>query len=343
MAKMFYSLEEAADRLGKTEAELRQMAESNQLQEFRDGDKLMFKRDQVDLLADDDHAPADSSSDDDILGLADSTAGDDLGAIGLADSGEIDLGGASATGIGLADSTADTDLGGASAIGLADSAEIDLGGASAIGMADSSLPAEESGGIMDLAGESDAPADTGISIFDADETDDGDPAAQTAMDDAIATPEFAMDSGSSGSGLLDLTQESDDTSLGADLMDDIYSGDTSGETAGETMPAADASALFESAEDEPADDTPVAVAAVEPYDGAGSGLVGGLALGMCIALLAAMGVVVLGWVSASGSTIAGTESLISQVGDQWMPVAGGAAGVVLIFGVVGLVLGKRGG
>src|SRR2546423_302071 len=51
MAKMFYSLDEAATRLGKSPADVQQMAASGQLQEFKDRDKLMFKREQVDLLA----------------------------------------------------------------------------------------------------------------------------------------------------------------------------------------------------------------------------------------------------------------------------------------------------
>lgn len=56
MAKMFYSLEEAAAKLGKSEAEVKQMAASGQLQEFRDRDRLVFKREQVDLLAGGDDA-----------------------------------------------------------------------------------------------------------------------------------------------------------------------------------------------------------------------------------------------------------------------------------------------
>jgi excisionase family DNA binding protein len=51
MAKMFYSLEEAAQKLGATEDQVKQMAGSGKLQQFRDRDKLMFKRDQVDALA----------------------------------------------------------------------------------------------------------------------------------------------------------------------------------------------------------------------------------------------------------------------------------------------------
>lgn len=54
MAKMFYTLEEAASKLGMSEDEVKNLAESGQLQEFRDRDRLMFKVDQVDLLAGDD-------------------------------------------------------------------------------------------------------------------------------------------------------------------------------------------------------------------------------------------------------------------------------------------------
>ena len=51
MAKMFYTLEEAASKLGKSVDDVKTMAEKGQLQEFRDRDRLMFKVDQVDLLA----------------------------------------------------------------------------------------------------------------------------------------------------------------------------------------------------------------------------------------------------------------------------------------------------
>ena len=52
MAKMFYSLEEAALKLHLSEEDIREMAASGQLQQFRDRDKLMFKREQIDDLAD---------------------------------------------------------------------------------------------------------------------------------------------------------------------------------------------------------------------------------------------------------------------------------------------------
>ena len=51
MAKMFYSLDEAAQKLGVSPERVKEMADSGDLQQFRDRDKLMFKRDQVDALA----------------------------------------------------------------------------------------------------------------------------------------------------------------------------------------------------------------------------------------------------------------------------------------------------
>ena len=56
MAKMFYTIEEVCEKLAKSEDEVREMATSGQIQEFRDRDKLMFKVDQIDLLAGDDDA-----------------------------------------------------------------------------------------------------------------------------------------------------------------------------------------------------------------------------------------------------------------------------------------------
>ena len=64
----------------------------------------------------------------------------------------------------------------------------------------------------------------GVNVLDdSDELDLTDPMAQTQI-----TPSFDdqvhLDSGSSGSGLLDLTREADDTSLGAELLEEIYPG-----------------------------------------------------------------------------------------------------------------------
>lgn len=52
MAKMFYTIEETANKLGVAESRVRWLAENGHLQQFRDRDALMFKREQVDAVAD---------------------------------------------------------------------------------------------------------------------------------------------------------------------------------------------------------------------------------------------------------------------------------------------------
>jgi len=50
MAAMFYTLKEAAARLGKTEKEVKRLAKEGKLREFRDGTTLLFKIDEVESL-----------------------------------------------------------------------------------------------------------------------------------------------------------------------------------------------------------------------------------------------------------------------------------------------------
>lgn len=275
MAKMFYSLDEAASRLGKSTDEVQQMASSGQLQEFRDGDRLMFKVEQVDLLAGD--------GDDDIR-LA-----EDLEPVGLDSSG--------------------------SSIGFSDAGNDDSSG----GSAGFSSPSEASG----------------ISIFDIDETDEADPSAATVMTSTSGgtTPDFSVDPASSGSGLLDLTREPDDTSLGADLMQDVYSGD---DTSAGDVPAG--GALFEdTGVDTGTESTAVApmpMAAVA-VDGAASGLFGGIALGMSLSLLAAVALVML-------ALLGGAEPVLETVASNHMAIAGGMLGAIVLFGVIGWVFGRKG-
>jgi len=266
MAKMFYTLEEAAERLGKTAEEVQQMVASSELQEFRDGDSLVVKREQVELLA----------------------------------------------------GTDDDDDADESMIPLVDSAELEP----------LSLSSSGSGSAMGFEDPKEA---TGISIFDADDLDSDDAAAQTQItDDFGAEPEFmTMDSESSGSGLLDLTREADDTSLGADLLDDVYSG--SGEGTDETMPAGADSNLFETSTETDSDlnaAPAVTVLSAEPYDPKGSAWVGTMAVAMIMVLGLAFAVTILAIISHSGNNP--TSGMIDQFGDKWMMIAGGAAAIVVL-------------
>jgi len=53
MAGMFYSLQESAEKLNKTEEELKQMVKDGLLREFRDGANLLFKVEEVEALMSD--------------------------------------------------------------------------------------------------------------------------------------------------------------------------------------------------------------------------------------------------------------------------------------------------
>ncbi len=287
MAKTFYSLDEAAKVLGKSTAEVQKMVESGALTEFKDGDQIVVRKDQVDVLADD--------------------------------------GGNSGSGLGLADE---------SGIGLTDALE------------PLSLESSGSGTGFSLepdSGQQDEKESTGISIFDPEETEIADAAEQTQVTDAPAFEhDFAADSGSSGSGLLDLTREADDTSLGADLLDDVYGQDTVGgqtgvadsggfggggelfETTGSEMETAGAMSAA----------APIAAAAATAYDGSGSGLVGGLALGICVTTILALGVALLVMTGVTGG-------LVTQLGGNHFAVAGGLAVVTLLLAAVGWFLGRK--
>ena len=72
MAKLFYTLDEAASKLKMSEADVKNLVASGQLQEFRDRDKLMFKVDQVNLLAAGGDEDASSASASGVIPLAES-------------------------------------------------------------------------------------------------------------------------------------------------------------------------------------------------------------------------------------------------------------------------------
>lgn len=293
MAKLFYTLEEAAERLGVTPNSVRDLVTQGRLQEFRDRDKLMFKVEQVELLA------------------------------GGGDDGEIPLASdQSGTGIPI----------------LADDP----------GASGSGIKAASGSGIpLEVEPAAESPKErSGISIFDADETEQADPSAVTQVTTSPiglgGSGELTMESVGSGSGLLDLTRESDDTSLGADLLQDVYGAEGSGVHAiGET---ASTSGLFETtgaASDVSGGLAPaggVVMVAAEPFDGPGSGLAGGLALGAV--LLAALSTAVVIFGIASGNATAITDMITGLPSYPWSFIGAGAV-ILLIFGVIGWLIGKK--
>ena len=271
MAKMFYTIDEVAAKLKKSPDEIKAMAKSGQIQEFRDRDKLMFKVDQIDLLA-----GGDDESGEVHLELEDTSAGS---GIGLTGSG-LDLKATDSSG---------------SAIGLADSRE-----------------------------------GTGISVFDTDHGMGGEAASGETQVGETVDDELSLESVGSGSGLLDLTRESDDTSLGAELLEEVYNDQ------GNIDIPANASGLFEAAADTGEDTRRVGAmmpVMVEVYDGAGSGLGAGLLIGAMAAMIC---VAIIGMVGVWGAT----PGLATMFAENLWVWAGGLLGVTIIFGLVGLFLGK---
>ena len=53
MAKLFYTLEEAAKKLRKSTDEVMGMARAGQLQELRDKDQILFRRSAIDQISGD--------------------------------------------------------------------------------------------------------------------------------------------------------------------------------------------------------------------------------------------------------------------------------------------------
>lgn len=298
MAKVFYELDEAAQRLGKDVGDVRAMAERNEIDEYRDGDRILYKVEQIDLLAGD--APGDAG---------------DTGTLALSDT-------SGGTGLGL-------DMDDDDGFGLSDSA----GGLS---LTDSSAGAEtiDAGGGMD----------EGITVLD-DATEGGaDAAADTMITDEPSLDNVSLESFGSGSGLMDLTRESDDTSLGADgLLDELYSGGAAdaGPLESETATAAGADLFDGAASAEEDVDTgaavPMAAMAAEPYDGRGSGLAGGMAFGVTLALLGALAVLI-------GAMVGPVPDFLQTlaVGGMGMLVPMGALlGLTVVLGLLGFALGGR--
>jgi len=275
-SKSFYTLDEAAKRLGKTASEINAMADKGLLQRVNHEGQIKFRVEQVEVLA----------SDDDAIDL-----NDDMGPIGLADSG-------SAAPISSAPAPKKG--------GIAPPADDD----SVLGLAGTGSAAGVGGGLGD-SGER-----TGVS-------------ALSGRGKGGDNVEIGLETVGSGSGLLDLTRDSDETALGAELMDQVYSNDAGGSQAGQS--GIFAAAAMETTENAAPIATGMMVA--EAYDGAWSGA----GLGMMIAAVAGLVVAALIIVTAS----AGSGSIVANnFSGNLLMWAGSLAGIVAVFGLLGFFIGR---
>jgi len=371
MAKMFYTLEEAAEALGVSEDAVREMAGEGQLQQFRDGEKLMFKREQVDQMA--------GGGGSEEAGASGEEAKEDEEAIDL-DTDDVGLSD-TASGLQIADETDEEPLEAEVSETLPPSRE----SPESLQAKSDAAAAEDGGDALDLDADAEAPGDeeedekqrTGVSVFDADEVETADPSAATQVTSpAIDEEELALESVASGSGLLDLTRESDDTSLGAELLDEIYPGSEEGGGEGEETgagtgfadsgleaPAGASTSVFDEGVDfegsasglenlssqpetgrgqggQAAAAPVMSGEAAEAYDPAGSLFGGFTLLGAACILVVGMIVGVSAIVSAPSDLTHQLAALHAETA-QAVLAYGGMFLVSLILGILGYFIGKR--
>ena len=177
---------------------------------------------------------------------------------------------------------------------------------------------------------------SGISVFDDDELEiDADPMAKTAISSALGD-EVPLEGSGSGSGLLDLTREADDTSLGAELLDEIYPGEdeaAEGEPAAAEPVAEEEQAQEGGLEESPSGAevvTPVrSLAAADPSEPIFSGLLVG------VVILLAVGASVVGGVLQGFM-----PSYALSLSNKFWVFVGGSIGLVALTTLLGWVVGK---
>jgi hypothetical protein len=201
------------------------------------------------------------------------------------------------------------------------------------------LGASDSIALEPVADEGDKKDDTvitasGISVFDDDELEiDADPMAKTSISRAVGD-EVPLEGAGSGSGLLDLTREADDTSLGAELLDEIYPGE---DEATERPAAAAAEAAEEEADEtlaEPRGEVILpmtSMAAADPNESIFAGLLVGALLLLALSA-AVVGGVMQGFLPGYAASLA----------SNFLMFVGGAVLLPLICAGVGWVVGKAG-
>lgn len=314
MAKMFYTLDETKGTLGKSDEEIKQLTREGRLREFRDGPRLMFKADQVDTLKNElgaggdqiDLGPSDTGAP---IGLVDSRSGSSP-VISLADS----------TGSSSASLKEDTAL--AADLGL--SGSIGLSG-SVGGVPSPARPGGSGSGLSGLSGSAGG-SKGGINILGDDA--DADPMAQTAVNPAMSD-QLNIEGMGSGSGLLDLTRESDNTSLGAVLDEIPAGGSRAAETVGQTSPGM-ASGLSAIAPTSRVVSPPTYVQAKDALSPAMGG-----------ASLFAFGFALLGILALAGGVLGTKPALLDNFKDMsFMILSAIGVGVALLGFIGGLVIGK---
>ncbi|HWP39845.1 MAG TPA: hypothetical protein VNL70_02880, partial [Tepidisphaeraceae bacterium] len=168
-----------------------------------------------------------------------------------------------------------------------------------------------------------------------------DPAAQTAISGGSIPDQVSLEGVGSGSGLLDLTRESDDTSLGAELLDEIAPGGSKRGTKAGTAAGSAAGTAAGTA----AGATGIAVAARGARAGAGPIYVeqrDPLAPAFGGAALAAAIMVLFGGFALTSAVLDTRPTLLNYVDQMnWLILSGIGIGFALVLGIIGAIVGRR--
>ena len=357
MAKMFYRFEEAKQVLSMSDEQLKQLTREGKLREFRDGAQVMYKADQVDSLRGE-------------LGLGDAVElgpSDTAGPIGMADTRSNT---ASGSVISLADSSSKEDT----AMDLGLSGGSDGGSGSGTGLA-MSMPGNTGSGI-DLAGATGTGVPlasgthtgtamggtamggtamgvgsiggtrSGVSVLGLDEGGNADPSAQTAMGGSFGG-EPSLDAMGSGSGLLDLSRERDDTSLGAPVLDEISgtgrmgaSGSSMGLGGSGPISNAPLTGAGPASAAARAGSVPIYVEASDNFTGFAAGASFGVAVLCVIALYAVAAAASHAQPTLLGFLFKGGDGS-KRAALPMLYVFGGGALLTIVAGLIGFVVGKK--
>ena len=365
MAKLFYTLQEAADRLNKTSDEVMDMARNGQLQELQDKGETLFRRTAIDALAKDEGSRSFSLESLDVgnegsslsltgtggfdgaadLRLEDSSAGSPVAKAEDADLRLDDQPLSLGDDLGLDDDLRlDDDLKLDDAPIAASGADDSLG-IEELSLADDDSPASapvartaappqpartEPVGLADTSGGSmmmeDAPAASSAGIS----------AGSKAGDEMSLNSGATLETVGGGSGLLDISSE--ESFFGAQMIEESVGGDeaqVNPDEAGELF-GGDVGAA------EPAEPVTVGTAPAiafgsqqlaEARDPKFSGFSAGALAAAALALAA------MGWAVAE-MALGNYNDMGRMLAENWMYVLGGSAGAVLLFGGIGLGVGK---
>ena len=332
MAKLFYTLQEAAERLNKTPDEVMDMARNGQLQELQDKGETLFRRSAIDSLAKDEGSGSFSLESLDVgnegssLSLGGSGGLDDLGDLRLEDSSAGAPAPASGTSGGDDLKLEDDALSLGDDLRLDDDLKLDDAPAAPV----AASGADDSIGFDDLTlADDDAPA----------------PAAGTAAGTSAGTKSgdsMSFNSGATletvggGSGLLDISSE--ESFFGAQMIEESMGGDeaaVNSDEAGELFGGDVGSA--EPAEPVTVGTAPAIAFGAQQLAEARDPKFSGFSAGALVA--AALALAAMGWAVAE-MALGNYTDMGRMLAENWMYVLGGTAGAVLLFGGIGFGVGK---